>query len=116
MNPADAYILSKPEPWCTVLMELQAIIKHTIPEMEEQFKWHLPFYSVHGRMCCFLNFRKTFVDLGFPAGIHIRIHQEHLVAGEGRKNLRSLRYKHVQDIDIQILQEILVAAAQLNRK
>ncbi|MFT6416299.1 MAG: hypothetical protein ACJARZ_001646 [Dokdonia sp.] len=41
----------------------------------------------------FLNVRKTFIDLEFSSGIHINIYQEHLIAGEGRKNLRSLRYK-----------------------
>lgn len=116
MNPAEAYILSKPEPWRLILMELQAIIKQTLPDIEEQYKWHLPFYSVHGRMCCFLNFRKTFVDLGFTSGVFITAHQEHLIAGEGRKNLRSLRYKCLEDINVKLLQEVLLTAAELNKK
>jgi len=74
VNPAENYILSKPEPWRSILMELQAIIKHTLPEVEEQFKWHLPFYKVDKKMCCFLNFRKTFVDVGFINGIDINMH------------------------------------------
>lgn len=116
MNPAEDYIVSKPEPWRTLLMELQAIIKHTIPEVEEQFKWHLPFYTVHGKMYCFLNFRKTFVDVGFTSGIHIDIHKDHLIAGEKRKNLRSLRYYKLEDIDVKVLQDILKAAEKLNIK
>ncbi|MEP0264909.1 DUF1801 domain-containing protein [Dokdonia sp.] len=116
MNPAEDYILSKPEPWRTMLIEIQAIIKHTIPEVDEQFKWHLPFYSVHGKMCCFLNFRKTFVDVGFTSGIYIDIHKDHLVGGEKRKNLRSLRYYNPEDIDITILQDVLRSAATLNMK
>ena len=116
MNPAEDYIVSKPEPWRTILMELQAIIKHTLPEVEEQYKWHLPFYSVHGKMHCFLNFRKTFVDVGFVNGIHIDIHKEHLVAGEKRKTLRSLRYYTLEEIDVSVLQDILKAAADFNKK
>jgi len=116
LNPAEDYIISKPEPWRSILMELQVIIKHTIPEVEEQFKWHLPFYSVHGKMCCFLNFRKTFVDLGITSGIHIDIHKEHLIAGEKRKTLRSLRYYSLEDIDVEVLQNVLKAAANLNKK
>lgn len=111
MNPAEDYILSKPEPWRSMLIELQAIIKHTVPEVEEQFKWRLPFYTLSGKMFCFLNFRKQFVDVGFPWGITITIHQEHLVAGEGRKNLRSLRYYNVEDIDVKVVQEILLFLA-----
>ncbi|WP_299767402.1 DUF1801 domain-containing protein [uncultured Dokdonia sp.] len=115
MNPAENYIVSKPEPWRTILMELQAIIKHTIPNIEEQYKWHLPFYKVDGKMCCFLNFRKTFVDVGFINGIHIAIHKDHLVAGEKRKTLRSLRYYSLEDIDVAVLQDILHAAVALHK-
>lgn len=116
MNPAEDYIVSKPEPWRTILMELHAIIKHTIPQVEEQYKWHLPFYSVHGKMCCFLNFRKTCVDVGFPSGIFMHVHKEHLIAGENRKNLRSLRYHTLEDIDVAVLQDILKEAASLNKR
>lgn len=97
-------------------MELQAIIKHTVPDVDEQFKWHLPFYSVHGKMYCFLNFRKTFVDLGFTRGIDIDIHKDHLIDGEKRKSLRSLRYYKLEDIDVAVLQDVLKAAEHLNRK
>ena len=110
MNPAENYIVSKPEPWRTMLMELQAIIKHTIPEVEEQFKWHLPFYKVDKKMCCFLNFRKHFIDVGFINGIAISTHKEHLVAGEKRKTLRSLRYHSLEEIDVTVLQDVLKEA------
>ncbi|RMB63909.1 DUF1801 domain-containing protein [Dokdonia sinensis] len=116
MNPAEDYILNKPEPWRTMLMELQAIIKHTVPDVDEAFKWNLPFYSLNGKMFCFLNFRKKFVDVGFPWGIHITVHQDKLIAGEGRKNLRSLRYHSPEEIDVEILVTILQNVAQLKKK
>ena len=116
MNPAEEYILSKPEPWRSILIELQTVIKHTIPEVDEQFKWRLPFYSLHGKMFCFLNFRKSFVDLGFPWGVRIDIHSDYLIDGEKRKNLRSLRYSSIEDIDMEVLQDVLQAAARLNER
>ena len=118
MNPAENYILSKPEPWRSMLIELQAIIKQTVPEVEEAYKWHLPFYSLQGKMFCFLNFRKKFVDVGFPWGIHITLYPELLIGGEGRKNLRSLRYYSPEEIDVKILQEILrdVAGGKKGKK
>jgi len=66
-------------------------------------------------MFCFLNFRKSFVDLGFPYGIHIEDYASQMVAGENRKNLRSVRYYAPEDIDVVLLQEILLAAASLNK-
>lgn len=116
MNPAENYIISKPEPWRAMLIELQAIIKHTVPDVEEAFKWNLPFYTLNGKMFCFLNFRKTFIDVGFPWGIKITVHREHLVAGEKRKNLRSLRYNSSEEIDVEVLQEILLNVAGRNER
>ncbi|EAQ39042.1 hypothetical protein MED134_00445 [Dokdonia sp. MED134] len=108
MNPAQAYILSKPEPWRTMLIELQAIIKSTVPEVEETYKWNLPFYMLDGKMFCFLNFRKSFIDVGFPRGVQITVHKEVLVGGEKRKNLRSLRYKNMKDIDYKVFMDVLL--------
>ncbi|WP_405251475.1 DUF1801 domain-containing protein [Dokdonia sp. Asnod3-C12] len=113
MNPAEEYILAKPEPWCSMLMELQAVIKRTVPEVEEGYKWHLPFYSLKGKMFCFLNFRKAFVDVGFPKGILIQGFDDVLIAGEGRKQLRSLRYHAPEEIDVRRLEEVLKAVARL---
>lgn len=112
MSPSETYILSKPEPWKSILMELQAVIKHTVPEVQESLKWNLPFYTLHGKMFCFLNFRKNFIDVGFPSGILISVHQGKLVAGEKRKNLRSLRYQNLEEVNIKILQEILLDVSQ----
>jgi len=113
MNPAEEYILAKSEPWRSMLMELQAVIKHTIPDLEEGYKWHLPFYSLKGKMFCFLNFRKTFVDVGFPKGVLIQGFDDVLIAGEGRKQLRSLRYRSPEEIDVRKLEEVLKAVAIL---
>lgn len=112
MSPSETYILSKPEPWKSILMELQAVIKNTVPEVQESFKWNLPFYTLYGKMFCFLNFRKNFIDVGFPSGILISVRQDKLVAGEKRKNLRSLRYQNLEEVNIKILQEILLDVSQ----
>ncbi|RXG29946.1 DUF1801 domain-containing protein [Leeuwenhoekiella marinoflava] len=103
MNPAEAYILSKPEPFKSLLLELQMLVESTIPEAQLLFKWHLPFYYLNGKMFCFLNFRKNFVELSFPKGILLNDPHNKLTAGEGRKNLRSLRYHKIEDIDAEVL-------------
>ena len=116
MNPAEEYILSKPEPWRSILLELQAIIKHTIPDVSEQYKWRLPFYSLNGKMFCFLNFRKKFVDVGFVNGIYLEGSREVLIAGEKRKSLRSMRYHSLEEIDVEMLQKVLLEAQEWNLK
>jgi len=103
MNPAENYILLKPEPYKSLLLDLQVLIEHTVPEAVLLYKWHLPFYYLNGKMFCFLNFRKTFVELSFPKGILLDDPNNQLTAGENRKNLRSLRYYNVEDIDTEIV-------------
>lgn len=103
MNPAENYILLKPEPYRSLLLDLQVLIEHTVPEAVLLYKWHLPFYYLNGKMFCFLNFRKTFVELSFPKGVLLDDPNNQLTAGENRKNLRSLRYYKVEDIDAEIV-------------
>ena len=57
-------------------------------------------------MFCFLNFRKHFVDLGIPYGAQLP-EQMHLIAGESRKSLRSLRFKGLQDVDDKVVISII---------
>ncbi len=103
MNPAENYILLKPEPYRSLLLDLQVLIEHTVTEAVLLYKWHLPFYYLNGKMFCFLNFRKTFVELSFPKGVLLDDPNNQLTAGENRKNLRSLRYYKVEDIDAEIV-------------
>ena len=103
MNPAENYIITKPQPYRDILLELQVLIEHSVPEAELLFKWHLPFYYLNSSMFCFLNFRKQFVELSFPKGVLLDDPNKHLIAGEGRKHLRSLRYDNVEAIDAEVV-------------
>ena len=107
MNPAENYILKTPQPYRDILLQLQVLIEHSAPEAQLLYKWHLPFYYLNGKMFCFLNFRKHFVELSFPKGILLNDPDHQLTAGENRKNLRSLPYNKVEDIDAEVLIEFL---------
>lgn len=99
MNPAQSYILEKPEPYQSIMLHLDAVITHTIPEVSLKFKWKLPFYYLGDTMFCFLNFRKKFVDVGMPYANELEDPFHVLIAGEGRKMLRSLRYHSLEEIN-----------------
>ena len=107
MNPAEHYILSKPEPFRTILIELRQMILAISEDVNESYKWNLPFYDVKKQMFCFLNFRKTYVDLGIPYGINLTRHQEYLIDGENRKKLRSIRFYTLADINHEVITDVL---------
>ena len=112
MNPAANYILEKPEPYRSILLHLQAVIEHTVPEAKLLFKWRLPCYYIGKKPLCYLNCTKDYVDLGFWNAAHLTKYTECMVA-EGRKVIKSLRYFSLDEIDQKILVEVLKEAYEL---
>lgn len=115
MNPSEAYILDQPEPYRSILLHLQAIIEHTLPEADLKYKYKIPFYYIEGRPCCYLNHTKDYVDMGFWNAAHLTVHPE-LMVTEGRKMMRSLRYKSLEEINDTVLIQVLQDAYRVRDK
>jgi len=108
MNPAEDYILKQPEPYRSILMHLQVVIEHTLPDVDLKFKYRLPFYYINGKPCCYLNNSKGYVDLGLWYGAHLTKHVDKLVGG--RRVIKSLRYTSLEEIDDEVLIDVLKEA------
>ncbi len=115
MNPAENFILNKPEPFRSMLLHLQFVIEQTIPEVELKFKWKVPFYYIGKRPICYLNQSKDYVDVGFWNAAHLTVNLEHMTTA-GRKIMKSLRYRSLEDINDKILVEILQNAFDIRDK
>ena len=115
MNPAENYILNKTEPFRSMLLHLQMIIEQTIPDAELKYKWKVPFYYVGSRPICYLNQSKDYVDVGFWNAANLTINLDHMTTA-GRKMMKSMRYKSLEEINDQILIEILQNAYQIKDK
>jgi len=117
MNPAENYILNQPEPYRSILLHLQVIIEQALPEADLKFKWKVPFYYFDNIPCCYLNVpkHKDFVNVGFWNAAHLTVHLEHMTIA-GRKMMRSLRYKTLEEIDVKILVEVLQDAYSVRNK
>lgn len=117
MKPAEAYILNQPEPFKSILLHLQILIKTSFPEVDLQFKWKIPFYYLDNKPFCYLNpsKKKGYVDVAFWVAAHLTKHNELLIS-EGRKVIKSLRYKSIEDIDEEVLLTVLEEAHQLKGK
>lgn len=108
MNPAETYINNQPEPYRAILMHVQAIIEHTLPEVDLKYKWSIPCYYVGKRPICYLNasHKNKFVDVAFWHSAYITKHKA-LLVGENRKVVKSLRYKSLEAINDTVLVDIL---------
>ncbi len=115
MNPAEDYILQQPEPYRSILLHLQVVIEQTIPQVELKYKYKIPFYYINGKPYCYLNQAKDYIDVGFWNAAHLNVHLEHMTTA-GRKVMRSLRYKTLEEIDNTILVEVLQNAYEMRDK
>ncbi|WP_452223741.1 DUF1801 domain-containing protein [Lacinutrix chionoecetis] len=106
MNPAEEYINSQAEPYRSILMHVQAVIEHTIPDVELNYKWQMPCYYVGKKPICYIRHTKDYVDVAFWHSNYITAFTEHLV-GENRKVVKSLRYKTLEAINDTVLITIL---------
>ena len=109
MNPALEYIWRQPEPFKTMLLEVQVFIETTLPDTELLYKWGLPIYYNEGCPICYLNVTKGYLDVCFWTRKDFNIHIDILIA-EKRKIVKSLRYYTPDDIDSTILIECLEEA------
>ena len=109
MNPAEHYILDQPEPFRSMLLHIQSIIEHTITDVDLKYKYRVPFYYVNGKPFCYLNQSNDYIDVGFWHAHHLTSNLEHLTAA-GRKTIRSLRYRSLEEINDAILIAILLEA------
>ena len=114
MNPAETYILSQEEPLQSIMLFIRQLIFETIPEVEEKFKWKLPFYYVNGDGICYLNVLKNthFVDLGFIHGFKLS-NKQGVLKSRNRKMVKSLEYSTLESVDINCLKEILLEAVSI---
>lgn len=115
MNPAELYILEKPEPFKSLLLQLQVLNERTLPNVQLLYKWKLPFYFVENFPICYLNVTKGYVDVCFWLSDDFVLAHTTLIS-ENRKRVKSLRYYTMEDIESEILFACLQEAYRTRRE
>lgn len=106
MNPAEQYILKQPEPFKSILLQLQILIEAAYPEVDLKYKWKIPYYYLYDKPFCFLNVTNGYVDVGFWLPYGIEGLNEYLVSKD-RKRMKSLRYFNIEEVNEKILYFVL---------
>ncbi len=117
MNPAEEYILSRDEPYRSILLHLKAVIEAVIPNVDMKYKWSIPCFYAGKHPICYLNasYKGKFVDIAFWNSAHLTKHIE-LMYSEKRKVVKSFRYKSLEEINDEVLVEVLQEAYELKAK
>jgi len=122
MNPAENYILNQKEPFQAILLYVRQIIFNSLPEIEEKFKYKLPFYYYNNKPFCFFNISKSnsevfkkgkFADVVFVKGFELKNFENHLIAGNKRSLMKSIPYFSLEEVHPKILKSILLEASKL---
>jgi hypothetical protein len=115
MNPAETYIVNQEEPFRGILLHLQLLIESTVPEVDLKYKYRIPFYYIQSKPFLYLNQSKDYVDVGFWHANHLTVHLDKMTTA-GRKVMRSLRYKTLEEINDRILVDVLKDAYSVRDK
>ncbi len=110
MKSVDDFILKRDVSQRKVLNYLRQLIKSISPEIREEFKWKVPYYSYRGNLC-YLNERKGTVEIGFARGKELS--KRSILSGDG-KEVRHIKYTAAHEPDEETVIEVIKEAMYLN--
>lgn len=110
MNPeVTAYIENAPEPQKEIMQLIRRILLETLPGVREEFKWSRPVFALN-KDFAYLKTTKSHLTLGFYNFQKIN-DPENLLEGIG-KDLRHIKLKKMEDVNIELLKGWFVAVTQ----
>jgi len=113
--PAVAsFIEGLPPPLSKLAHRLRGLILTTLPQAEEQFKWKVPFYYVHGPLC-YLTPTRNGLSVGFFRGAAMA-DEAGLFTAKDRKQIRQVEAYPDQPLPLDDLRTYLIEALMLNEE
>jgi uncharacterized protein YdhG (YjbR/CyaY superfamily) len=109
----DAYIKGYPKDAQLKLTELRRLIKATIPNVEEQISWGVPFYRKNGLLGGLAAF-KTYVSFGVAFTLSSALREELEKKGY-ETGSRTIKIYFEKKVPVRILRRILKAKAKENK-
>ena len=116
MNPAEVYILKQKEPLQSIMLYIRQVIFDAVPEIDEKYKYNIPFYYYKEKPVCYINILKgtNYVDLGFWDGFKLS-NKHGLLKSNNRKMVKSLEFLSLKDVDLTVLKETLIEAILIKK-
>jgi hypothetical protein len=110
----DNYFLLKPEPFKSCLLALREIILKLDPNVDEAWKYSMPFYRFKGKRFCYLWVHKKYNKpyLGIVDGKLID-HPELII--EGRARMKIMLLDPNKDLPVKTIRSILKLAVALHQ-
>ncbi len=119
MQPAEKFIIEQNEPYISIMLYVRQILFKTLSNIDERFKYRLPFYYYKNKPFCYFNIAKSntevrrkgqFVDVCFIKGNQMT-HQS-LVGGNDRKMVKSIPFFTLEEVNPILLENVFNEAKQ----
>jgi len=107
------YIASMPPKARPHLKELQKLIKATLPGVEEQISYGMPYYRYYGLLGGFMAF-KNYVSYGWCDSLEPKVRAE-LEKKDYRTGGKTIQINFDQPVPVSSIQKIVKAKAKLNK-
>ena len=99
----DDYIAGFPEPTQSILKQIRAIIRETVPDAEEVISYQMPTYRLHGNLVHFAAFKN---HIGFyPTPTEVEAFRDELAPYQHAKG--SIRFSLDQPIPYDLIRRIV---------
>ena len=110
----DSYIVSADGAARPILEELRAIIKATVPDVQEGISWGVPFYRHHGALAGLAAY-KNHVSFGLGGAV-LQSRDRKLLEDSGYvTGKKTVRIRFDQEVPAAVIQRLLQAQAEMNR-
>jgi len=118
LNPIENYFLKQQEPYQSTMLYLRGLLLRKELNIQEKYKYGIPFYYAHNKPLCYLNVLKgtSFVDIAFVKGKELKADFPLLKDYKNRKFTRSIQLKKMEDLEEMVFLKILKVATALNQK
>jgi len=113
MNPTEQHILNQKEPYQSIMLYVRSVIFKTLPNINEDYKYKVPYYVHNNKPILYLNILKgtSFIDVAFIQGILLEEKYPQLKNDNNRKQVRSLQVKSLEEFDELMFVQLLKDAS-----
>ena len=102
----DLYIANSAGEARPILKQLRGILKSTLPGVEENISWGVPFYKYHGPFAGFATY-KHHVSFGIAVGVLDKRQRESLEDKGYKTGLKTIQIKFDQKVPASAIRQIL---------
>lgn len=96
-----------------ILYVLREIVINANKQIEEQFKWKIPFYKYDKKGLCYLNVNpKGILEMGFMKGF-LLVDNSNLLESQHLKQIRHLKFSEIDTIDFEAVDDFIQQSIKL---